>query len=75
MTSLPATQFGLHDRGVLAPGYCADLIAFQPHAVRDRADFVTPHQLSEGIDFVMVNGTTTRLNGRPTGDRAGRFVE
>ena len=75
MTSLPATQFGLHDRGVLAPGYCADLIAFQPHAVRDRADFVTPHQLSEGIDFVMVNGTTTRLNGHPTGDRAGRFVE
>ena len=74
MTSLPASQFGFNDRGILAKGYRADLVAFQKNAVRDRSDFVRPHQLSEGMDYVVVNGAVTIHDGRMTGVRAGSFV-
>jgi N-acyl-D-amino-acid deacylase len=74
MTSLPAAQFGFRDRGVLAPGYRADLVAFDRSRVRDPADFVRPHQLSEGIDWVAVNGVVTIRAGRLTGERAGGFL-
>jgi len=74
MTSLPASQFGLNDRGVLARGYQADLVAFHRQRVRDKADFVNPHQLSEGVDYVVVNGVVSHAAGQPTGQRAGRFL-
>lgn len=74
MTSLPAAQFGFADRGVIARGYQADLVAFQRQRVVDRADFVRPHQLSEGIDWVVVNGVLTLSGGEATGARGGRFL-
>ncbi len=74
MTGLPASQFHFNDRGILAKGYQADCVAFKRDQVRDRADFVNPHQLSEGIDLVLVNGVVTVRDGKITGDRAGRFV-
>lgn len=74
MTALPACQFGLADRGVLAPGYKADITVFKRASVRDQADFVNPHQLAEGIALVMVNGVPAIKDGESTGVRAGRFV-
>lgn len=74
MTSLAAAQFGFRDRGIVAKGYRADLTAFRRDKVQDRSDFVKPHQLSEGMDLVVVNGVVTIQDGQPTGARAGRFV-
>ncbi len=74
MTALPAAQFGFSDRGICAPGYRADLTAFRKDTVADRADFVNPHQAAVGIDYVMVNGVPTYVDGQLTGRRAGRFV-
>ena len=75
MTSLPASQFGLKDRGVLAVGKKADIVVFDPAEVRDTATFEKPHQFAKGIDLVVVNGAVTLQDGRLTGDRAGMFLE
>lgn len=74
MTSLPATTFGLTDRGVLAPGYAADLVVFDPATVADRATFAEPHQLSTGVRDVVVNGRVALRDGQPTGERPGRAL-
>jgi N-acyl-D-amino-acid deacylase len=72
MTSLPAESFGLHDRGVIAPGRAADLVAFDPAKVRDLADYTRPTREPEGIAWVMVNGAVVVRDGRYLGRRAGR---
>ncbi|HEX3929360.1 MAG TPA: D-aminoacylase [Nocardioides sp.] len=72
MTSLPASTFGLTDRGVLEPGYAADLVVLDPAAVADRATFADPHQLSVGVRDVVVNGVLALRDGAPTGARPGR---
>ncbi|MBT3296327.1 MAG: D-aminoacylase [Verrucomicrobia bacterium] len=74
MTSLPAGQFGLHDRGVIAERKKADLVVFDAARVRDRADYGDPHQLSEGITHLVVNGVVTIRDGKLTGTRGGRLV-
>ncbi len=74
MTSLPATQFGLHDRGRIAPGMMADVVVFDPDRIADRADFASPHRLAEGIELVLVNGVATWRGGAMTGARAGRVL-
>ncbi|HOW86709.1 MAG TPA: D-aminoacylase [Candidatus Aminicenantes bacterium] len=63
MTSLPAQALRLADRGLIRVGAKADLVVFDPAAVRDRATFVEPHQSSEGILFVIVNGKVSVENG------------
>ena len=72
MTSLPAETFGLHDRGVIAPGKAADLVAFDPACVLDLADYAEPTREPEGIAWVMVNGEFVVRDGRYLGRRAGR---
>lgn len=74
MTSLPAQRFGLRDRGVLSTGMKADLIVLNPATLRDKATYEQPHQLAEGVEAVLVNGTATLAQGSPTGKRAGRFL-
>jgi N-acyl-D-amino-acid deacylase len=74
MTSLPAEQFGLTDRGVLAEGRKADLVVFAPARVHDTATYGAPHRLATGIDHVIVNGVRTLSDGQFTGDRGGRFL-
>jgi N-acyl-D-aspartate/D-glutamate deacylase len=74
MTSLPADTFGLTDRGVLEPGYAADVVVLDPDVVSDRATFAEPHQLSVGVRDVVVNGIPALRDGAPTGNRPGRHL-
>ncbi|OQA25332.1 MAG: D-aminoacylase [Verrucomicrobia bacterium ADurb.Bin345] len=74
MTSLPAGQFGLADRGIIERGRKADIVVFDPSAVRDKATYEQPHQLAEGVRALVVNGVPTLRDGRETGKRGGRFV-
>jgi len=74
MTGLPAAQFGLGDRGVIAMGKAADLLVFDPATVRDRATYEQPHQLAAGIAHVIVNGVPAVRDGELTGQRAGQLL-
>jgi N-acyl-D-amino-acid deacylase len=74
MTSLPASVYGLKDRGVLRPGAWADILLFDPANVRDAATYQDPHQLSEGITYVIVNGVIERDGGSFTGKLGGKVV-
>ncbi|WP_298300725.1 D-aminoacylase [Hydrotalea sp.] len=71
MTSLPAQKFHLQNRGLLLPGYAADIIVFNPNTVIDKATYDKPHQYSEGFQYVIVNGALTLSNGKHTGIRNG----
>lgn len=74
MTSLPASRFGLTQRGWVRPGYAADLVLFNPETVRDNATFGDPERPATGIDAVWVNGVLSFSAQRATGQRAGRFL-
>ncbi|OGV58037.1 MAG: hypothetical protein A2283_15955 [Lentisphaerae bacterium RIFOXYA12_FULL_48_11] len=74
MTSLPAKQFRIKDRGVIARGRKADVIVFDPAKIRDISNYAQPHQLSEGIETVVVNGVLTLQSGRLTGNRGGKML-
>ena len=74
MTSLPARTFAFLDRGIIRPGFVADLVLFDPARVSDRATFADPHQYSEGFDYVFVNGVAVVADGTLTDERPGEFV-
>jgi N-acyl-D-amino-acid deacylase len=74
LTSQPAANLGIERRGTLAPGYFADVVVFDPATVVDRATFAEPHQLAEGVRFVLVNGVLTVRDGEHTGALGGRVV-
>ena len=74
MTSLPAAVFGLKDRGVLRPGAWADILVFDPAKVRDAATYLEPHQMSEGMEYVLVNGVIAKDANTFTGKLGGRVV-
>ncbi len=72
MTSLPAQRVGLLDRGILRPGMAADIAVFDPETIIDRATFADPHQYSEGVEYVFVNGKLVLDGGEITRERPGR---
>ena len=74
MTSLPATVFGMKDRGVLREGAAADVAIFDPAAVRDRATYSDPHRLAEGMFYVLVNGVVVVDGGVFTKARPGQVL-
>ena len=74
MTSLPASTFGFRDRGIIAPGYAADLVVFDPDTVMDKATFEQPEQDPVGISYVLVNGRFVIENGLFTGEIPGSIV-
>jgi N-acyl-D-amino-acid deacylase len=73
-TSLPADQAGLRDRGRVAPGKKADLVAFDAARVKDGATFENPQTYPEGIRHVLVNGAFVVKDGASTPARPGRVV-
>ena len=74
MTSLPASVFRMTDRGQIRVGAVADLVVFDPETIRDRADYRNPHQLSEGMVYVFVNGEPAIEGGTFTDRLAGRVL-
>jgi N-acyl-D-aspartate/D-glutamate deacylase len=75
MTSFPARRFRLGKRGLIAPGYTADLVVFDPDGISDKATYHDPKRFPEGISHVLVNGTQTIASGVHLGARAGRAIE
>jgi len=74
ITSMPAAIIGLKDRGMVREGVKADLVVFDPSAIRDKATFDDPHQFPEGIDMVVVNGRPAVKKGSLTGVRPGMVL-
>jgi N-acyl-D-amino-acid deacylase len=74
LTSLPASNLGIEDRGKLAPGYYADVVVFDPTTIIDNATFERPHQLATGVVHVFVNGDPVVKDGQHTGALPGRVV-
>ncbi|MGE3396334.1 MAG: amidohydrolase family protein [Sphingomonas sp.] len=74
LTSLPAGNLGISDRGMLRPGYHADLAIFDPATIADRATFEQPHQYATGMRHVFVNGAQVLRDGEHTGATPGRVV-
>ena len=74
MTSLPARVFGFSNRGEIGPGFHADLVLFDPAAIRDAATYADPQTPAVGIDLVMVNGQIVFRTGTHTSARPGRML-
>ena len=74
MTSLPARSFGFVDRGIVRPGFVADLVLFDPNAVEAPASYEDPHQYAVGFDYVWVAGDAVIEDRRVSDRRPGRFV-
>jgi N-acyl-D-amino-acid deacylase len=73
-SALPAQRMRLTDRGVLKAGMWADVVIFDPATVRDRATFDQPNQLSEGMEYVLVNGVPVIDHGKMTGALPGKVM-
>jgi N-acyl-D-aspartate/D-glutamate deacylase len=74
MTSLPANQLKLWNRGRIAPGFAADLILFDPAKVADTATFAKPMSYAIGMDYVVINGQLAIDHGQATGTLAGKVI-
>ncbi len=74
MTLLPATTFGLRNRGIIREGSWADIVVFDPSLVRDNATFEAPHQYATGFTHVFVNGVEVVKNDKHTGAKPGRAL-
>lgn len=75
LTSFPAENLGIKDRGALKEGYYADITVFDPETIQDHATFAEPHQYATGVHHVVVNGVPVLLDGEHTGATPGRFVK
>ncbi len=74
LTSLPASNIGIRQRGALLPGYFADIVVFDPETVSDHSTFEEPHQYSSGVRDVFVNGEAVLRDAEHTGATPGRVV-
>jgi len=74
MTSLPAANIGILERGELRQGFYADVVVFDPERVIDNATFEDSHQYATGVVHVFVNGEQVLENGEHTGATPGRVV-
>ncbi|MBW3671639.1 MAG: amidohydrolase family protein, partial [Acidobacteria bacterium] len=74
LTSLPAENLGLKERGMLRPGWFADVVVFDPETIEDHATFEDPHQYATGVRNVFVNGTEVLRDGEHTGATPGRVI-
>ncbi len=74
MTSLSAAHVGIEQRGLISPGYAADLVLFDPDTITDNATIEQHDRLSDGIIRVWVNGETVWKDQRGTDARPGLFI-
>ena len=74
LTSFPADNLKIRDRGRLEEGRYADIVIFDPGAIIDHATYAEPHQLATGVTHVFVNGEQVLHDGEHTGAKPGRVV-
>jgi N-acyl-D-amino-acid deacylase len=74
LTSQPAANLKIADRGWLKPRYFADVVVFDPATIQDHATFEKPHQYATGVRHVFVNGIQVLKEGEHTGLKPGRFI-
>jgi len=74
LAALPAQNLKLRGRGLLRPGYFADVVVLDPRTVQDHATYERPHQYATGVRDVFVNGVAVLRNGQHTGATPGRVV-
>jgi N-acyl-D-amino-acid deacylase len=74
LTSLPATNLGIAERGALQPRYFADVVVFHPKTIAAHATYDNPRQYATGVQHVFVNGTQVLKDGEHTGAKPGRVV-
>ena len=74
ITSAPARRIGSLDRGLIRPGFKADLTLFDPDRLRATATYEDPRALAEGVSDVIVNGAPVLADGQPTGATPGRAL-
>ena len=73
-TSRPATRVGVTDRGLLRPGFKADITIFDLATVADRSTYTDPNHYSAGIRHVLVNGQPVVKDGKITEARPGQVI-
>jgi len=74
MTGFPAERFNLKQRGLVQPGYLADLVLFDYEKIQDKATWSDPHHYPEGIPYVLVNGKLVVDEGQITGQLPGKIL-
>lgn len=75
LTAMPCERLKIEDRGLLKPGYFADVIVFDLQKMKENSTYEKPHQLSEGMEQVFVNGKQVLKDGEHTGALPGKFVK
>lgn len=75
LSKLPAVNLKIQKRGELKKGYYADIVIFDPAKIKDNSTFDKPHQYSEGMIHVLVNGVQVLKDGEHTGKKPGKFVK
>jgi dihydroorotase/N-acyl-D-amino-acid deacylase len=73
-SSLPAQRMRLTERGVLKAGMWADIVVFDPATIKDVATFANPNQLSDGMEYVLVNGVLVIDERKMTGNLPGKVL-
>ncbi len=74
LTSLPAGNLALHERGLLKKGYFADVVVFDPKTIQDHATYEKPQQYATGVSEVLVNGIEAIKDGKTTAAHSGRVL-
>ncbi|HEY5691960.1 MAG TPA: amidohydrolase family protein [Cyclobacteriaceae bacterium] len=74
MTSLPASIIGIKNRGFIKVGKKADLLIFDPALVKDVANYEDPHQMAEGMDYIIINGALSKAPGKINVNLNGSFL-
>jgi N-acyl-D-amino-acid deacylase len=75
LTTMPAMNLGIAERGSLSVGFFADVVVFDPNSIAAKATFAQPHQYATGMKHVFVNGTQVLRDGEHTGAKPGRVVK
>ena len=74
MTSLPAKVLSIEERGLIKEGYFADIVVFNEKTISDNATFQNPHQYSNGVEYVLINGVIVIKDGKHTGAKPGKVL-
>jgi len=74
MTSLPAARLGLLGRGLLRPGFAADVVVFDPETIQDTATYLDPKSYAQGVEHVIVNGSIALSHGEHRKSRSGMVL-